>query len=106
MLSKRYLELHMSIETSRLLLSTMRGLWGIVTPNLRKVSIELVNNVINVNFYYDKEPSENERELAEETATEVIADFTEPYLIACNIETIPFPKKIEQRGHLVYSRYE
>lgn len=96
----------MSIESTQLLLSAQRALWGVVTPNLRTVSIRLIENHICLFFYYDSSPTEMEKELAEEAATEVIADFPEPYTIECNISMIAFPQKIEPRGFLVFSRYE
>ena len=91
---------------AKLLLSALRGLWGIVTPNLRKVSIEAIGNIIYLHFYYDKEISEQEKELVEECMTEVIADFPDPFKINSSIEIVNTSKKIEQKGYLVYSRYE
>lgn len=87
-------------------LSAMRALWGIITPNVREVSVEEKNNIISLYFYYDKEPSEQEIELAEDAATEVISDFPEPFLIDCKREIINFPKKINCQGYLIYARYE
>ena len=47
-----------------LCLSGMRALCGIITPNLRKVSIQEKDHIISVYFYYDHEPSEEEIDLA------------------------------------------
>lgn len=93
-------------QLPNLLLSTMRSLWGIVTPNIRKVSVELKENVIALHFYYAEEPTEEEIELSEEASSEVIADFPEPFLIECQRHIVTSPKKIDQTGSLVYSRYE
>lgn len=87
-------------------LSAMRALWGIVTPNLRKVSIQEKDHIISLYFYYDEEPSEEEIDLSEDAATEVIADFPEPFLISCNRFVISHPEKITFEGYLIYSRFE
>lgn len=84
----------------------MGALWGIVTPILRKFSVELVGNTITLHFYYEKEPTEQEIELSEDAATEVIADFSEPYLIDCQRHIINMPQKVDHQGLLVYFRFE
>jgi hypothetical protein len=94
------------MEISNLLLSGSRALWGVITPNVRKVSIEEKNNIITLHFYYNEEPSEMESELSEDAASEVIADFPEPFLIDCQRYTISYPKKINFAGYLIYARYE
>lgn len=87
-------------------LSAMRALWGIITSNVRKVVIYEKNNMITLYFYYDHLPSEKEIDLSEDAATEVIADFPEPYQIACERIVSPFPQKITYPGYLIYSRFE
>lgn len=62
--------------------------------------------MITLYFYYDNPPTEEEEELSEEAATEVIADFPEPYMIHCVRQVIPAPQKIEETGYLIYMRYE
>ena|ERR1700722_14566627 len=94
------------MDKSKLLLSGMRSLWGNLTPNVRKVSVNRDNNIISIHFYYNYEPSEIEKELSEDAATELIADFPEPFLISCERHIIEFPKKIEVIGFLIYSRFE
>lgn len=94
------------MKVGGLRLSAMRALWGIVTPNLREVSIQEKNNVITLYFYYDLEPSEEEIDLSEDAATEVIANFSDPYLIACERQIIRAPEKINFTGYLIYSRFE
>jgi len=94
------------MNISQLRLSAMRALWGVVTPNLRKVCIQEKNNNICLYFYYDKEPSEKEVELSEDAATIVIADFLEPFTISCERKVVSFPKKIDWHDDLIYFRYE
>jgi hypothetical protein len=87
-------------------LSAMRALWGIVTPNLRKVSIGEKDHLISLYFYYDQDPSEEEIDLSEDAATEVIADFPEPFWVSCERFVIAEPEKITFEGYLIYSRFE
>lgn len=83
----------------------MRSLWGAITPNIRKVSIEMQNDHIFLFFYYDQEPNVIEEELSEDVVTEVFADFPE-FSVSCKTIVIQSPKKITQDGFLIYSRYE
>jgi hypothetical protein len=94
------------MDIVKLRLSAMRSLWGIITPNTRKVSVQEKDNVISLYFYYDQAPSEEEAELSEDAATEVISDFCEPFLISCEREVINSPEKINFQGYLIYSRFE
>lgn len=94
------------MERSKLLLSAMRSLWGNLTPNVRKVSVKHDHNLITIFFYYNSEASEMEKDLSEDAASEIIADFPEPYVVSCEIHTVKFPKKIQESGYLIYSRYE
>lgn len=94
------------MDITGLRLSAMRALWGVVTPNLREVSVQEKDKVITLYFYYDAEPSEREIDLSEDGATEVVADFSEPFLISCKREVVNYPLKINFSGNLIYSRYE
>ena len=94
------------MDVGGLRLAAMRALWGIVTPNLRKVSIQEKDHVISLYFYYGQEPTEEEIDLSEDAATEVIANFPDPYLIACERQVIKTPEKIYFTGYLIYSRFE
>lgn len=96
----------MQIENTKLILSASRALWGNITPNVRKVSISESNKIIYLYFYYENAPSDLEIELSEDTMTEVIADFPQPYGIESKREVIKCPNKIPFQGCLVYSRYE
>lgn len=97
----------MSINFASLRSVSQVALLGAVTHNLRGIVIECKNKNIKIFFYYNHAPTDNEVELAEIVATEIIADFTE-YTIATEKITFPFPKKIPPReeGIFVYHRYE
>lgn len=94
------------MDASKLLLSGLRALWGVVTPNIRKVSVIQQENNLSLCFYYDEEPTEIEVELSEEAASEMAADFSEPFLIDCERFVVKYPQKIDRKGHLLYSRFE
>lgn len=94
------------MDVAGLRLSAMRALWGVVTSNLREVSVQEKDNIITLYFYYDKDPSEKEIDLSEDAATEIIADFPEPFLISCKREVVNQSEKINFSGYLIYSRYE
>jgi len=94
------------MEKSKLLLSAMRSLWGILTPNVRKVSIDKNENLLTLHFYYNKNPSETEVELSEEAASELIANFSDLFLVNSERLVVEFPNKIEFNGDLIYSRFE
>ena len=90
----------------RLQLSALRGLWGNVTPDLRKVSIEFKENTIYMYFYYDKEVTPEVEELAEDSVTEVISDYPDTVQIESEIMVVNYPEKINHKGYLIYYRYE
>lgn len=94
------------MNVANLRLSAMRSLWGIVTPNLRKVSVQEKDRIISLYFYYDQEPSEEEIDLSEDAVTEVIADFAETFTISSKRILIAYPEKIIFEGYLIYSRFE
>jgi hypothetical protein len=94
------------MDAIKLRLSGQRALWGVITPNVRKISICQNENDLLLCFYYDEEPSEMEIELSEVAASEMIADFPKPFLIDCERIVVKAPGKINSEGDLLYSRYE
>lgn len=95
------------MDISLVRLSVQRALLGHITPNLRAVCIKNVNDEIELVFYYNTLPSDEEQELADFTDTEFIADFPSPeYKTDFQIITLPYPNKIPKDGICVYKRYE
>ncbi len=84
----------------------MAALCGVITSNVRKVSIEAEDNSIRVFFYYNENPSEEEVELSDIAETEIIADFPKINLINSERIVIKYPEKINYNGYLIYSRFE
>jgi Bacterial toxin 50 len=82
------------------------ALLGCIIPKLRAVSIELKINEINLFFYYDDLPLEDEEELANLAHTEFISDF--PFLTKSDFQMIHLPRNnpIPKQAMLVYLRYE
>lgn len=90
-----------------LLISAQRALLDKVTTNLRSVCLITNNQCIELCFYYDQIPSEEEEELASLADTEFIADFPSPeYKTSFCQKIVPFPEKIPDVGFCIYHRYE
>lgn len=87
-----------------LMLSTSRGLFGEISPNLRGVFIEQAKSEACVNFYYDNPFSEDEHEMASLTHTEVISDFIDIH-IDFKVLSWSSPKPLPKEGYYVYLRY-
>jgi hypothetical protein len=79
---------------------------GHISPNLRAVSVECKDSRIKLFFYYDKSPSEDERELANLIDTEFISDFPASIMTDFEIVHLPEPLIIPRKGMLVYLRCE
>lgn len=95
----------MNIPSIRL--SVQRALLGHVTPNLRAVYLKCNAVCIQLIFYYDDPPSEEEQELADFADTEFIADFPSPdFKTDFKIITLPYPNIFPKDDVCVYKRYE
>lgn len=86
--------------------SIQAALLGFVTPNLRAVAIQMDSKSLKTIFYYNFEPTEDERELANLADTEFIANFPPSTEIGFEIVCLPAPLPIPQDDILVYLRYE
>jgi hypothetical protein len=92
----------------QLLLSLQRGLLGEVRSQLRQASIEAdeKGKVVRVRFEYDGTPCTETRESCACAATEVIADFSEPWQLEEQHVSVPFPQPLSGLKHLAYLRAE
>lgn len=77
-----------------------------ITPNLRAVSVTCKEKEIKLFFYYDNDPSEEERELANLSDTEFISDIPVSIRTDFEIVHLPQPLPVPRQGMLVYMRYE
>lgn len=89
----------------KLILSSVRALWGLVTPHLRSVSVEMRDNTIFWLCIFDKDATESDLELMSEASGEVIADFNTNRINEI-IQIIPFPGKTRHLKNLIYLRHE
>lgn len=97
----------MNITTASARCALQVALLGSVTSNLRAVSATLKENDFLINFYYDKDPDDQEIDLSEIVSTEVISAFVQATAEVVRT-VIPAPEKIPliENGIWVYFRYE
>ncbi len=88
-----------------LILSSVRALWGCITPSLVSVSTEIQDNTILWQCIFDSSADETDLELLSSAAAELIAAFN-----TCNlkeiIKKVPYPNKTEHLRNIIYLRYE
>ncbi len=90
---------------NELIISSVRALWNMITPNLRSVSIELRDKTIVWQCIFDENGTEDDFDLMSSAAGEVIADFNE-YGLEEIIKKIPKDIKVQNLENLIYSRNE
>lgn len=90
-----------------LLFSLQRALLGAVHPCLRQASIEAdtLRRVIRLRFEY-AEADEKAQEDCAVAATEVIADFPDPWTLGDQHVVVPFPTALAPLAHIAYLRAE
>ena len=88
--------------------STQRALLGAVTENLRAVTVKILGTTeLALFFYYENKPTENEIDLSQVVATEVVSDFID-VLIEEHQIVLPLsqPIPVNNVDMLVYYKYE
>jgi hypothetical protein len=98
----------MKIDIIDALLCTQRALLGVVSPQLRAVTVDLdtEDEIFYISFFYDGEINEEVLEDWECAVTEASAGLGPDYFTEINIERLDVPKKIPVKGRLVYLRKE
>ena len=92
---------------NRLKLSAQRALLGAITPNIRAVFAELVEEDIQIYFYYDGQIQDDDEETASIVTSEIIADFDDEFDINLTTKQVDYPLDIVQtNGMCVYYRKE
>lgn len=96
------------MEKANLICSASRALLGRITPNLRAVYIIEKRKITFakfyiLTFYYDKQPTEDEFELANLADTDFLGDIGNTEF---KVNTLPYPMKISDKGLCIYHRYE
>lgn len=90
------------------LISAQSALLGIVTSNLRAVTIKVDNDnkFVKVCFFYEGDISDEEFDNFSCAITEIISDFPPNYQLEEHVERLDMPQKIPIDGRLVYLRKE
>lgn len=89
-----------------LLLSCQQALWMHVPPCLRMVSVSLDGFKITWRCTFDKDATDNDIELLQQAAAQVIAGYSSEYKLIEIYEIIPFPDKIIIEETIAYYRHE
>jgi hypothetical protein len=89
-----------------LLLSVQRALLGEVSPALRGVTVGWHDHVIQLRSYFDGPISDEDRESLSCVATEVIADFPEPWTIEEEVIRRDASEEMECLAAWAYQRRE
>lgn len=96
----------LTITNSRLLLSAQRALLGAVPSSLRGASIEAQGDTILWQCVFEREPTEEEKEMVSIAGTEIIADFPEAKKIEGKLLVQPSPLEIPHLVNIVFQRFE
>jgi hypothetical protein len=96
------------VDFNDVILEMQRALWGVVTPELRAVSVDLneKEKIFHINFYYHKEVAEEIIDLWECATTETSAGLGVDYFTDYKIERLDYPNEIPNNGIIIYYRQE
>lgn len=81
------------------------ALLGAITSNLRAVTVTILNNELILYFYYENQPTDEEVEISEIVASEIMSDFIN---ISIEVKRIvsSTSEKIPGEGIWVYHKKE
>lgn len=100
------IQLQLQLLQLQLQLSAQRALLGVVTPNLRAVSLQRRADAVHWLAVFAEEPTEQERILISVAASEVVADFSDALQLVDEVLVAPPPEEVQHLEHLVYARHE
>lgn len=87
------------------LTAARRALLGNVTPNLRAIFIDILDEATKMSLIYDISLSE-----LEETLTHSVQTQFQNFLLECKIDfsinVVNYPNRLPQFGNCVYRKYE
>ena len=97
-----------SEDDIRLRLTAQRALLTHVTPELRSVSADIdpERQSVHLRFFFAREPSDSERDAASCASTEVIADYSDGWVLDEEYLVVPATEKMPHLRLLVYHRCE
>lgn len=93
-------------EVTDIRLSAQRALWGCVPASLRSFSASVDNNKVRVRAIFDQTATDEDKELLSEAAAEIIADYTEPYILEEEYLIVPAGQAMSHLPSLIFLRYE
>ena len=91
-----------------LLIGLQVALLDMITTNIRGITCGISNKTIMLKFIYDGPYSEEDRDRCEIIASEVLANFPDPFTINNNLLVVEPPLSINKEllSNWVYSRWE
>ncbi len=95
----------MNINDFSIRCSLQVALLGHITNSLRAINVNRAEKDLKIYFYYDASPSEEEIEISEVIASEIMSDFFN-LTIQIVREILPSELAIPQFGLRVFQRYE
>jgi hypothetical protein len=98
----------MEISMATVRVALQRGLLDTITPNIRLITTSFTEHSLDIYFYYDNPPNEDEVGLSEKVSTEVLRSFRDMPSAAVHRIVLPEPKMLPQIDNdiPVYARWE
>lgn len=88
------------------LLAGQHALLGVVTPELRSVTVDIDNASFNMRMYYDGQVDQTQIEEWERAIEHAWKLIGEEYVLDGKVERLDFPQEIPVQGRLIYQRLE
>lgn len=85
-------------------LVSVKGLFGLVTPELRKVSVSFCGDKIIINCFFHGEVTDEQRADMTIAANRIKQSFPESYSVHVNIQRLDAPQRVPCIGTPVYAR--
>ena len=95
----------MNITVSAIRCALQVALLGSITPNLRAINANLKEDILELFFYYETPPSEDEEDLSEIVVTELYSDFINISITTHKI-VLALSEKIPNIGLRIFHRKE
>ena len=93
-------------ELTDIRLCAQVALWGCVPQSLRAFSASVDNNKVRVRAIFDQTATDEDKELLSEAATEIIANYAEPYTLEEEYLVVPVDQRMSHLSSLIFLRHE
>jgi hypothetical protein len=89
-------------------ISLQRALLGAISSDIRAITIELIENEVIINYYFDGAPTEEDNDVLSIVETEVLADFhyEDNIVVKSIFHQCKSPLGIEAKGFWIFHRRE